>query len=1089
MSTDDDGDVDFDAAFDDLFFSEPAPKAVVKTPERSILASNDEWRVPPVAAAPVAAPTLVADAGNPFASLPPAKPPMPPAIAEPTLAPPPPVQPTATAARYTTLPSVRDLPPGDAVTTVSVTDDGEHEWDHLVSQKGVLATVHEVDETKPRYVRKSLSSVPEQHKSLGESQRQALWHTLHANGSVAAMSIAPVKRVSLPTAHIVHEPRKGETLLHTIDLKLASFASYLGETKTLKAELEAAHLANAAYATKVAHLEESVAAHAANETQLRAYIQALESSVGAIQDSAAAMEASQSQLLQAQAHWTKQRRQLQTRALRRILDHATTSVLRRAFAHLVTAVRRRQARMGLATNKMAMILLAHAEKRHSMDRGLHCLRSSGQLQAGEHRAAMATTMVKEYRRHARETSLQCMLLLMEAHSTKWRMQTLDMSFRRWRAESHHVTVRNRHRRHALRRLDRWMQLRGLDSTRRALTTWRGATQGDVLQSAIATASAQVQELHEAKECVFALSRQKAKIEESTRQLEHRSAKHGFVAYVMRQIDRATGIRRWLLQWRAAATLSKATKWLDARVTTLEAALDDQTKFAKSLDQYNKVLLADVERYQFVTHDTRIAVEALSKKLLREEARVAEIEAANASLATHLTALCTVDAAWALPHSLVQLGKDLVVDRLTQLFGIHADAPTNDGWTPRMSLGSCYELVQSTLAPAGAVTDTLDVLAPLGSYFSAAPLTLPAFVNGLHDYLEAMRNEAADPALQAHLDGFWRHLLAPDENPEPSWARQNKLSDDILQNQEKLLAVLEHETAVVERAVLEKASLKHAYPSEAVPQIDLPPTDPSIAWYDLPQVGDLILAYERPLVALFVKYATHHLNSPTPAPAPHWRPLERQLQATLAATQPHAVAMHLQGALQCFQDLKLVPSAFTSEVVAEAFGVVTQHNEKVLTLPGFIQVFGACVLHSYAVCQTPMSVREKLQKAWYDVDWGRFQVGGRRQKPIYVGTDVETVLWPLFDYFATGGDAGDDGRISLTVAKFCRFLTEIAGLDKESCRTDGELMFRKAVRGSTAASRMVFDEFYLGIYYMHQLKDTTRRYESAGDALQEWMAQL
>ena len=261
---------------------------------------------------------------------------------------------------------------------------------------------------------------------------------------------------------------------------------------------------------------------------------------------------------------------------------------------------------------------------------------------------------------------------------------------------------------------------------------------------------------------------------------------------------------------------------------------------------------------------------------------------------------------------------------------------------------------------------------------------------------------------------------------------------------------------------------------------------------MPQVGDLILAYERPLVALFVKYATHHLNSPTPAPAPHWGPLERQLQATLASLQPHAVAMHLQGALQCFQDLKLVPGAFTSEVVAEAFGVVTQHNDKVLSLPGFIQVFGACILHSYAVCPTPMSVREKLHKAWYDVDWSRVQVGGRHQKPIYVGADVETVLWPLFDYFATGGDAGDDGRISLTVAKFCRFLTEIAGVDKESCRTDGELMFRKAVRvgrGSVVASRMVFDEFYLGIYYMHQLKDTTRRYESPGEALQEWMAQL
>ncbi|OQR92353.1 hypothetical protein ACHHYP_03795 [Achlya hypogyna] len=1034
--------------------------------------------------------------------------------------------------RHTTLPardrSVKPASPPrpeGSQTAESLIADEKDGWTHLANSNIILDTVPEEASPSPTNLRGARKSVPVGGvKSLGEPQRRALWQTLHSSEGVAALSIAPVKRVSFPLSHIVHDPprKTGEdpTLLHTLDQKLASFASYLGETKTLKAELEAAHLAAAAYEAKVQALEATVATMAAQEVELRQYISALEAKVESAATATDALEQQRNCLAEQRDHWTIQLRNLGCRTLRRFLRQSEGSAVQTCWRRWQSHTHRLLQQRALATSKVAMILLGHAEKRHQLDRGLHCLRSSGQLQAGEHRAAMATTMVGEYRRYARETSLRCLLLMLETYQGSWRERALQQGFRRWHTTVTVVASMGKRRGDAIHRLARWHQLRCNDTTRRALHRWHHVAQFHELSAAVVAAARREAELREAKEYVFDLSRQKAKVEETARVLasEVRDArdtivqlqgeltlnKHGFVAYVVRRLDCDTGVRPWLRRWQDAVALSKATRALDARVVNLEAALDDQTKFAKSLDQYNKVLQADVERFQFVTHDTRIAVEALTKKLLREESRARDAAVTAEALSARIAALTVVGStsSWALPEALVLVGKELVVDRLTTLFSIHADAPQHEAWTPQMSFDSCYELVQSTLAASTPVTDTLDVLAHLASFFPDPPLTLPVFVHGLHEFLGQMLQQAHGATLQARLEGFWRLLLTTDdrmETPTGSWAKKNQLSDDILQNQEKLLAVLEHETAVVERAVLEKASLKHTYPGDAAP---VEPDEDAMAWLDLPQVRDLIAAYQAPLVALYAKYATHHCNS-LPLPAPHWSPLERQLHLALQATQPHAVTMHLQGALKLFEDLKIVPAVFAPDVIAGIFAQVTvlerPGDDKVLSCYGFVKLFGACILHTYMGRPSPMSIREKLHTFFFELDLHRLPLGAangfRNPKPCYVGPEVEAVLWPLFDYFATGGDrpsTNDEPRISLTLAKFCRFMTEIAGVDKDVCRADGELMFRKAVRvsrGGALSSRMVFDEFYLGIYYMHQLRDTTRRYDSPGEALQEWMAQL
>ncbi|KAF0711861.1 hypothetical protein As57867_004998, partial [Aphanomyces stellatus] len=744
----------------------------------------------------------------------------------------------------------------------------------------------------------------------------------------------------------------------------------------------------------------------------------------------------------------------------------------------------------------------------------------------------------------------------------------------------------RHRQGAA-KLQTWVRLHWAAAQRHAIARWQHHHECATWQVVVARASTQQTEFAQAKDCVFELSRAASSLREANAALttqvatgdetvvhlraELQLTKHGFVATVLRRVE-SEARRMWFHAWREHVVVARATATADTNVQSLQRQLDERDRFTKSLDAYNKVLQTDLERVQFVTQDTRLAVEVLSKKLLREEARGAAMADAHAMLQAEMHALCSIDGdtlgddAMPLPcpRPLLAAAKDVVLERLVQVFGIHADhvrpSAAGDGATTVyvMSWDNCYELVQSTLCATSTtlmtssssssnnnVGDDMDMLSQLESFFPPPhPITLRAFVTGLAAFLEHMADHTSDDGVRARLSSVWRALIDAagdaDDHMRPahasSWARKNKLSDEILQNQEKLLAVLEHETAVVERAVLDKASLKHTYPGShddnymeegddddddgphhgaaLATSIDdaPPPTDCLEAsafhvfgdWLALPQVRDLVLAYQLPLLQLFVKYAT--ATAAHQLPAPPQRPFERQLDLalhTMLPPQHNYLTLSLQGVLKLFEDLKLFPVLFPPDVVARLFTDIVNASSPsakdrtplLLGCPGFIQLFGTCILTTYAGRPTPMSIRERLHTFFYELHWSASATTTttttRHPKPCYVGQDIEAILWPLFEYYC-GDRPAESHRLSMTATKFCRFMTDIAGLDKDLGRSDAELMFRKAVRvsrGSTLASRMVFDEFYMGIYYMHQLRDTTKRYESPGDALREWMQQL
>ncbi|KAG3023721.1 hypothetical protein PC123_g10259 [Phytophthora cactorum] len=438
-------------------------------------------------------------------------------------------------------------------------------------------------------------------------------------------------------------------------------------------------------------------------------------------------------------------------------------------------------------------------------------------------------------------------------------------------------------------------------------------------------------------------------------------KHGFVTTVIRDTERAW-LRTMLSQWRMRTHVSVVTKELRLQVEMAELKAAERDKYSKSLDDYSRVLRSDLERFQFFSLDKRITVDVLSKKLLREEERYRQMEERHVTLeekAHALKAQLSSFVEWdglVLPFSVLALCKDVAVSNLRELFQLHSAADSAvvgeggstrdiDGETPspRLAMSSLVRILEYSSLLEEKVIDR-EALAErlarhLPPYAVERGLLFPDFVTGLNQFL--IEVFAASNTKHEQLKRFWASLLsllgavqgregaaagaASNNNRAVNRAGENgtglllypsrtswagHLSDDILQNQEKLLAVLEHETAVVERAVMEKASLKHTYqPSEHSStgsatrsgsagsstmleyQCDplLPPGSPlhstpasvnssnSVSrgaeptasssggtaglsmeayanWHLAPQVRDLFLAFHKPLLKLLVQYS-------------------------------------------------------------------------------------------------------------------------------------------------------------------------------------------------------------------------------------------
>ncbi|KAL3671355.1 hypothetical protein V7S43_003283 [Phytophthora oleae] len=667
-------------------------------------------------------------------------------------------------------------------------------------------------------------------------------------------------------------------------------------------------------------------------------------------------------------------------------------------------------------------------------------------------------------------------------------------------------------------------------------------------------------------------------------------KHGFVTTVIRDAERAW-LRALLSQWRIQTHVSAVTKELRLQVEMAELKAAERDKYSKSLDDYSRVLRSDLERFQFFSLDKRITVDVLSKKLLREEERYQHMEERHVALEEKAHALKTQLASFVewdglvLPFSVLALCKDVAVSNLRELFQLHAAVDSageggsaigvdGESPSPRLTMSSLVRILEySTLLEEKVIER--EALAErltrqLPPYAVERGLLFADFVTGLNQFLTDIF--ASSNTKHEQLKRFWASVLsllgashgrggaagggsaADSRNVDgagetssglmlgpsrTSWA--GHLSDEILQNQEKLLAVLEHETAVVERAVMEKASLKHTYQpthhsassatrSRSVSsstfleyQCDplLPPGSPlhptsapvstnsasAVAipstgevtgllameayanWHLAPQVRDLFMAFHAPLLKLLVQYSGG--------------------QRTAALGNQYCLPS--TAVFRLFTDLKLHPTFLSKDFIQSVFDRFREAGDVgggLLAPQGFTLLLGSCALELYARSLASsqakpeflLSAREVLLSFFGDLGLLAESEVPPAPKLCFVGTDVETILWPLFEYYAkadlSANTGAEDTRVGMTTATFERFMADIAGKaagDSRTifCRVMQDLSNNQqgmGVKDGDQQRRMRLDEFYIAVSYVQTERSPGTTYATPGEAVRQWLQQ-
>lgn len=721
----------------------------------------------------------------------------------------------------------------------------------------------------------------------------------------------------------------------------------------------------------------------------------------------------------------------------------------------------------------------------------------------------------------------------------------------------------------------------------AFDKWKARAQLDGIRVSYEKAMQSEKDLNEAKDCVFSLSREKTKLEEKlqslredykrlTDQLTENNAelqvvKHAFVTTVIRDVERGW-LRAVFTEWRMQANVSIATKGLRLQSEMAELKAAERDKYAKTVDDYNRVLRSDLERFQFFSQDKRIAVDVLTKKLLREEEKYKQMEEHQVALeekAHSLRSQLSAFLDWEgleLPLPMLSLSKDIAINNLKELFLLHATVnidPSNGGQpgglqgtlalsghtrgngmddsaTPRLSMESLLRMIEySTLLENNQLKKEVlieKIVGHLPDYAAERGLLFPDFLIGVNNLLQDLLHESSNKSEQ--MRAFWGSLLAlvdPSRwgggggsgrehmlSGRSPWA--GRLSDDILQNQEKLLAVLEHETAVVERAVMEKSSLKHTYPSSDHASVAttfyeyqcdpmLPPepangnSSPHLSssslpvysvnsplavpaeiytnWYQTAQVRDLFLSFHQPLLKVLMKYSNEKRNP----------------------SHGNQFCLQLLGILKMLEDMKLYPSYLSKEIIHHIFGNLCD-RDGLLTPQAFTLFLGSCALELYTKSLTgnakppsfSLSAREILLSFFCDLGFLAESEAPAPSRICFVGTEIENILWPLFEYYATTDDGraaarAEDERVSMTAAKFTKFMTEIAGgaagADDMYCRVMNES--RRAADSTSGSSpqkqgEMYFDEFYSAISYVQEARNKQIAYPNPGEAVRHWMQQ-
>ncbi|KAG7401462.1 hypothetical protein PHYBOEH_001007 [Phytophthora boehmeriae] len=682
------------------------------------------------------------------------------------------------------------------------------------------------------------------------------------------------------------------------------------------------------------------------------------------------------------------------------------------------------------------------------------------------------------------------------------------------------------------------------TTRRALSKWQFGAKRVSNHENVGRAQQLEANLTEAKECVFSLSRAKTKLEEKlqaardevqrlTGELtesgsELQLVKHGFVTTVIRDVERAW-LRAVLTQWRIQTHVSAVTKELRLQVEMAELKASERDKYSKSLDDYSRVLRSDLERFQFFSLDKRITVDVLSKKLLREEERYRHMEERHVALEEKAHALKSQLASFvewdglALPFSVLALCKDAAVANLRDIFLLHAAGNTGiveaggitkeiNGETPapRLAMPSLVRLLEYSTLLEEEVIEREAIAERLARhlppYAVERGLLFADFITGLNQFLTEVL--ASSNTKHEQLKRFWSSLLSlvgtshvpngihipvgeigstgsrssaqSGEKSETgnSWA--GRLSDDILQNQEKLLAMLEHETAVVERAVMDKVSLKHAYPA----------SEHSSAG-SVSRVGSCG-------ATTFLEYQCDPLLPPEPGKV---------------STSPVDVSV-----LRMLTDLKLHPTFLSQDMVQALFNRYRETSDagaSLLAPQGFTLLVGSCALDLYARSLAEsqrksdflLSAREVLLSFFNDLGLVAESDVPPATQLCFVGLDIEAMLWPLFEYYANSADAAgnisspphtavNDSRVGMTASTFERFMSDIAGKSSSESQT----IFRRVMqscsskKSTTGANqvdrswRMHLDEFYIAISYVQVERSPGTTYATPGEAVRQWLQQ-
>ncbi|KAL0592598.1 hypothetical protein ABG067_000162 [Albugo candida] len=666
------------------------------------------------------------------------------------------------------------------------------------------------------------------------------------------------------------------------------------------------------------------------------------------------------------------------------------------------------------------------------------------------------------------------------------------------------------------------------------------------------------ELTDAKECVFLLTRAKSKLEaqldgmlqkdfqlqaQNSKQADQlRLVKNVFLTICVLKKAENQFLRHFLRAWQTYTSSRKSVKALQLELDLTRESVTEREQRCTALEDCSRVLRTELERSQLSCNDKKITIEALSKKVLRDEVRILDLEEELLRLDERYTnAQSRLEKLleWnniVLPNSFVSLSKDICIDNLRQ-FLQHAKISTSpsDGTLCRISFATMLSTLQ---------VSSLVKLKALSPEMLQEKLTawLPSNANdiSLTEYLVALNglvNEifASDPARESNITEFWASILMLATSSmtrirfrertngtkntflssRASWV--NGLSDGILQNQEKFLTLLEHETEVVERTFMEESPLKRHPPtssyesqetnlrSSLVENDDLTTRDPDVDsqanlqpdenmksdmscssspsqcdtqayadWKNQPQIHDLWLAFRRPLMKLWFAYAKLDNKS---------------------------YGMSLDTACKVMMDLKLFPDHISLEFIHQVFRNVCGDCDVPLSEYTFMVLLGACgvKLHGKGPQSSViLTSREIILNFFMNLGFlGESDIQDAHRVCI-VGLQAEMVLWPLFEYYSGSSSATftiQTDRIGLTEEAFCNFVCEIDALhydpvDKtpEALAKTARRVFSYVTQNSTNGMAMNFDQFYVAIATLQSERSPSNKHKSLSDVVRIWMQQ-